>query len=67
MPTPPHKNSFPEGNKIYNFGRPFLDHNCYKLSFSDPCPRVEIYKAKMHVHFITKYSNGLSLAKKQES
>ena len=38
MATPLHKNPCPRVLEIYNFGRPFLGHHCYKLGLSDACP-----------------------------
>ena len=32
MATPQHKNPYPGGHEIYNFGRPFLGHHYYLLS-----------------------------------
>ena len=29
MATPLHKNPYPGGHEIYNFGRPFLGHHYY--------------------------------------
>ena len=31
----------PQGNTIYNFGRPFLGHLNYTLSLSEPCLGLE--------------------------
>ena len=33
-----HKNPWPGGHEIYNFGRPFLGHYNYIISLSKPCP-----------------------------
>ena len=41
MATPEHKNPYPGGHEIYNFGRRFLGHHYYILGFSDLCLRVE--------------------------
>ena len=40
---------------IYNFGRSFLGHYYYILSWSDLCLGVkqEIFKKKIHVHYMT--------------
>ena len=37
-----HKNHFPGGREIYNFGRPFLGLLYYILSLSGLCPGVEV-------------------------
>ena len=52
--TPYHQNPYPRGHDIYNFSRPFLGHNYYKLSLSDQCLGVEniISKEIMHFHYI---------------
>ena len=36
-----HKNPYPGGHEIYNFGRPFLGHYYYILSLSKSFPGVE--------------------------
>ena len=41
MATPWHKNPCPGGHEIYNFGRPFLGHHYYTLSFYGSCMGVE--------------------------
>ena len=41
MATPEHKNPYPRGHEIYNFGRPFLGHHYYILSLFALCLRVE--------------------------
>ena len=55
MDTPKHKNLCPGGHKIYDFGRPFLDHHNYILSLFDPCQWVEkkTFKEIMHFHYMT--------------
>ena len=41
MATPKHKNPYPDGHEIYNFGRPFLGHHNYIHSLSDLCLGVK--------------------------
>ena len=41
LAMPQYKNLCLGGHKIYNFGRPFLDHHYYFLSLSDLCLGVE--------------------------
>ena len=45
----------PRGHEIQKFGRPFLTHHNYALSFSESCPRVQktILKAIMQFHYLT--------------
>ena len=52
MATPEHKNPYPGGHEVYNFGRLFLGHHYYKLGLSDLCLGVEkkIFKEIMHFH-----------------
>ena len=55
MAMPQHKNPYPRGHEIYNFGRPFLGHHYYIHGLSDVCLGVEkkIFKEIMHFHYIT--------------
>ena len=55
MATSKHKYPCPGGHEIYNFGRPFLGHHDYILSFFDICLGVEkkIFKEIMHFHYMT--------------
>ena len=55
MATPEHKNPYPGGHEIYNFGRPFLGHHYYILGLSDLCLGVEkkIFKEIMHFYSMT--------------
>ena len=39
--TTQHKNLYPGGHEIYNFGRPFFSHHCYTLILFEPCLVVE--------------------------
>ena len=43
LAMPQYKNLCLGGHKIYNFGRPFLDHHYYFLSLSDLCLGVEMF------------------------
>ena len=45
-PTPQHKNHYPAGHEIYNFGKPFLGHHYFILNLFDPCSRIERKKEK---------------------
>ena len=36
-----HKNPYPRGHEIYNFGRHLLGHHYYVYSLSEPCPGLE--------------------------
>ena len=58
LAMPQYKNLYLEGNKIHNFGRPFLDHHHYTLRLSDLCLGVEIkvFQEIMHFHNVTKMS-----------
>ena len=55
MATPQHKNPYPGGHEIYNFGRPFCGHHYYILGLSDLCLGVEkmIFKEIMHFYYMT--------------
>ena len=55
MATPEHKNPFPRGHEIYNFGTPFLSHHYYTLSLFDLCLGVEkkIFQGIMQYHYMT--------------
>ena len=50
-----HNNPCPVGHKIYNFGRPFLEHYYYTLSSSESCLGVEKknFEEIMHLHYMT--------------
>ena len=41
MATPLHKNPWPDGHEIYNFGRHFLSNHYYTLNSSEPWPNLE--------------------------
>ena len=59
MATPLQRNPCPRGHEIYYFGRPFLGHHFYILSWSQPCPCVEkIYKEK-HIYRFTRFTPNL--------
>ena len=67
------KKPCPEGNEIYNFGRPFLCHHYHVHSFSDLCLGVEnskkILNETMHFHYIIymaihSHKNAYSKVKK---
>ena len=51
MASPQHKNPYPRGHEIYNFGRPFLCHHNYILRLSFLCLGVE--KKILKIHYIT--------------
>ena len=36
-----HKTPSPVSNEIYNLGRPFLGHNCFILTLSDPPSSID--------------------------
>ena len=50
----PKKTQLLRGYEIYNFGRPYLGHYNYILSFPLLCLGVEkkLFKEKMNVHFL---------------
>ena len=54
-PMPQHKNPYPGGHEIYNFGRPFLGHHYYIFSLSDLCLGAKERNSKgiMHFHYMT--------------
>ena len=41
MTTPHHRNPYPRGHEIYNFGRGFLAHHYYIFSLSARCTGVK--------------------------
>ena len=53
LTTPQHKNPYPMGHDIYNFGRPLFGHLYYILGLSDLCLGVEktILKEIMQFHY----------------
>ena len=55
MATPLHKNPYPGGYEIYNFGSPFFGHHYYILGLSDLCLGIEkkISKEIMQFHYMT--------------
>ena len=55
MVTPSQKTPCQEGHECYNFGRPFLGHHYYILSFSDLClgEKKKIFKEIMLFHYMT--------------
>ena len=54
MATFLHKNPYPGGNQIYNFGSQFLGHHYYLSSLSDLYLGVEkVFKEIMHFHYMT--------------
>ena len=60
MPQP--KNPCSKSHQIYNFGKPFLGHHYYILSFkSDLCLGVEkkIFKEIMHFYYMTNMAMPL--------
>ena len=52
MVSPLHQKPCPGGHETYNFGRPFLDHNCYLLSLSDLYMGIEKKILKEIMHFL---------------
>ena len=51
MASPQHKNPYPRGHEIYNFGGPLLGNHNYILRLSVLCLGVE--KKILKIHFIT--------------
>ena len=63
MAMPHHNNLCPRGQGIYNFGRPFLGHHYYIISFSDLYLGVEKI-SKQNYAFLLYDLYGYALAQK---
>ena len=59
---PQHKNSWPGGHEMYNFGRLFFGHHYYTLSLSNLYLGVKkrILKEIMHFLHMTLYGHDLA-------